>query len=283
MGPDQHRPDRPQARHPDRRALPVRARRRSRLLPAGARPRDRARALALRRRAVAHDRRGRPFGAAADDRLPLQRGEAPDRRRHSARRGRGHPRPARLRRRGQPGSGPLVAAGRAGESRRRGADHPDRGPRAGGGLPAPPPRRGRRPARADAAAEAHAPRQAHARLALPARGGDLVVHFEKGRRAVRRRPAGALARQSDRLGPFRHAAEPRSRPRRRGGAQRAPGADRRRPVRGRTDLPRPRRHGPAHGGRRRAARPRQGGPRRTQLARRRPGRRVRRQGATRWR
>ena len=63
VGPDQHRPDRPQARHRHRRALPLRARRRSRLLRSRLRSRDRARARHLRRRAVADDRRRGPFRA----------------------------------------------------------------------------------------------------------------------------------------------------------------------------------------------------------------------------
>ena len=167
---------------------------------------------------------GAPSRAASRDRLPLQRGQTPDRRRRPARRRRGDPRPARLRRRGRPGPDPLVAPGRPGQGRRGRRDHPHRRPRAGaGGAPAPA-RRRRRRAGADAPAEAHAPRQAHARLARPARGGDLVVHLAHGGRTVRRGTAGAGARQSDRRRSFRHAPEPRPGPRRRGGAQRAPGA-----------------------------------------------------------
>ena len=71
-----------------------------------------------------------------------------------------------------------------------------------------------------------------------ARGGDLVVHLQGRGGAVRRRLAGARARQPDRRRPFRHAPEPRSGPRRRGRAQRAPGLARRRAVRGRADLSR---------------------------------------------
>ena len=122
MGPDQHRPDGPQARHRHRCALPLRARRRSRLLRARLRTRNRPRHRALRRRALAHDRRGRPFRAAPHDRIPLPRGQAPDRRRHPARRGRGDPDPARLRRRGRQGARALLAPRRPGEGRRRRAD-----------------------------------------------------------------------------------------------------------------------------------------------------------------
>ena len=64
VGPDQYRAHRPQARCSHRRALPVRARRRSRLLRSRLRPRDRARPRPLRRRAFADDRRGRSFGAS---------------------------------------------------------------------------------------------------------------------------------------------------------------------------------------------------------------------------
>ncbi len=71
LGPDQHRPHRPQARDHDRRALPLRARRRSRLLRARLRSRDRIRAVDLRRRAFAHGGGGRSVNAAARDPLPV--------------------------------------------------------------------------------------------------------------------------------------------------------------------------------------------------------------------
>ena len=64
VGPDDHRANRPEARDYDRRALSVRARRRSRLLRPRLRSRDRVRALDLRRRTIAHDRGGRPVNAA---------------------------------------------------------------------------------------------------------------------------------------------------------------------------------------------------------------------------
>ena len=71
LGPDEHRPHRPEARDHDRRALSLRARRRSRLLRARLRSRDRVRALDLRRRAVAHDRGGRSVDAAPLGSLPI--------------------------------------------------------------------------------------------------------------------------------------------------------------------------------------------------------------------
>ncbi len=58
-------------------------------------------------------------------------------------------------------------------------------------------------------------RTRRARRALAARGldggRDLVVRLEAGSRIVRRRQRRARARQSDRVGPVRHAAEPASR------------------------------------------------------------------------
>ena len=71
VGPDDDRADRPEARHYDRCALSLRARRRSRLLRPRLRSRDRARALDLRRRAVAHDRSGRSVDAAAIGSFPI--------------------------------------------------------------------------------------------------------------------------------------------------------------------------------------------------------------------
>ncbi len=71
--------------------------------------------------------------------------------------------PARLRRRGRQGQRSVLAAGRHGEGRRRRADPADRRRRPGADDPPAPPRRGRARAGADAAAEAHPPRQADAR------------------------------------------------------------------------------------------------------------------------
>ncbi len=89
---------------------------------------------------------GDPSSAPALDRLPLQRGQAPDRRRHPPRGGRGDPEPARLRHRGRQGHRSVVAAGRPGEGRRGRADPAhrrrrpgadDAAPRPDEGVPAP--------------------------------------------------------------------------------------------------------------------------------------------------
>ena len=130
----------------------------------------------------------------------------------------------------------LLAPRHPGQGRRRRADpaHRRRRPRAAR-SPAPA-RRRRAETRADAHAEAHAPRQAHARRAVAARGGDLVVRPQGRGGTVRRRLAVARARQPDRRRPFRHAPEPHSGPRRGGRAQRPPGLERRRAVRGRAGL-----------------------------------------------
>ena len=69
---------------------------------------------------------------------------------------------------------------------------------------------------------------------------------------------GPGARQSDRGGTVRHAAEPDSRPGRGGAAQRRPRLSGRRAVRGRPGVPGRQAGGPAHGGDRRAPRARQG-------------------------
>ena len=69
--PVEHRPDRPQARHRDRRALSFRARRRSGLLRARLRPGDGTGDRSLRRRAVPDDRRRKPVRPAAQDSVPL--------------------------------------------------------------------------------------------------------------------------------------------------------------------------------------------------------------------
>ena len=156
LGSDQHRPHRPQARHHDRRALSVRAWRRSRLLRARLRSRDRIRAVDLRRRAFAHGGGGRSVNAAARDPLPVWRSEAAPRRRHPARRGRGDPSPAGLRGRRGPCSRALLAPGRAGQGRRGRADPAHRRRRPDAACAPAPSRRGRAKAGADAHAEAHA-------------------------------------------------------------------------------------------------------------------------------
>jgi hypothetical protein len=63
-----------------------------------------------------------------------------------------------------------------------------------------------RPAGAQCLAEAHAGGAAHAGRARLQRGGHLVLHSRSAGQAVRRRPAGAEARQSHLLGTDRHAA-----------------------------------------------------------------------------
>ena len=106
------------------------------------------------------------------------------------------------------------------------------------------------------------------------------------RRVVRRRRAGFGARQSDRRRSLRHAAEPDPRPRRGRRAQRAARPARRRPVRGRPDLPRRRRERSAHrrrgvAARRRPRRRARAGIGRAAAARRRVRRQGRRAGAAR--
>ena len=88
------------------------------------------------------------------------------------------------------------------------------------------------------------------------RGGHLVVHRQGAGRAVRRRAGGACARQSDRRGPVRHAAESHSRARDGGAAQRGSRICRRGAVRGRADLQGRPAGRPAHRGFRRAPRAR---------------------------
>ena len=102
----------------------------------------------------------------------------------------------------------------AGQGRHRRGDraHPRRRSRAADAVR---PRRGAAQAGAHADPGAHTQGQARARRARPHRGGDVVVHRQGAGGIVRRRQARACARQSDRGGPFRHAAESHSRPRRR--------------------------------------------------------------------
>ncbi len=152
---------------------------------------------------------------------------------NSAGRGRGDPPGARLRGEGRQGDRAELAARHRRQGRHRRADRAHRRARQGADDAFGPPRLRRAEAGADAAAEAHAPRQTRARRARPARGGDVVVHLETGCRAVRRRRAGLGARQSDRGRSLGHAAEPRPRPRRGRRAQRAARIEGRRAVRGR--------------------------------------------------
>jgi phenylalanyl-tRNA synthetase beta chain len=69
----QYRADRSQARHPFRRTLPLRARRRSSLHRAGAGACDQTRARALRRQSFRNRARGRDPGIEPGDRLPAFR------------------------------------------------------------------------------------------------------------------------------------------------------------------------------------------------------------------
>ena len=100
----------------------------------------------------------------------------------------------------------------------------------------------------------HPPRQARAGGARHGGSRDLVVHFQTACRIVRRRPGRACARQSDRLRPLRHAAEPAAGPRRGGAGQRQPRLSGRRAVRGRPDLQGRQAREPVRRGRRRAPR-----------------------------
>ena len=97
-----------------------------------------------------------------------------------------------------------------------------------------------------------------AKRALAARGLTEAVTWsficQAAGRAVRRRQAGAGARQSDRGRALRHAAEPHSGPRRRRAEERRPRLPRRGAVRGRADLQGRQAGGPVHGRDRRAPR-----------------------------
>ena len=89
---DQHRADRPQARHQFRRALSLRARRRSGLHGAGARACDQARHGDVRRHAVGEFRRRQRLRRRPRDRFSAGRGQAPRRNRRAAGGERAHPR-----------------------------------------------------------------------------------------------------------------------------------------------------------------------------------------------
>ena len=123
---------------------------------------------------------------------------------------------------------------RQGRHRRRGRAHHRRRQSAVDAVSA---RRKSAQAGAHADPAAHPQGQARARRAQPGRGGDLVVHLKAAGRIVRWRQARARARQSDRRGTLRHAAEPHSGSRG-GGATIRPRLSGRRPVRSRTDFSR---------------------------------------------
>ncbi len=192
VGRIQHRADRPQARHQFRRALSLRARRRSEFH--GARPGagDADGARPLRRRAV-RDRGRRQSGAEGKDhRLPAQRIAAARRPQAVARRRAPRAGEARLLRRrpgrAGEGRGAVVAAGRARPRRHRRRDRAHRRRRPGA-VDAVPARRPCAQAGADADPGAHPQGQAHAGRARADRSGDLVVHLQARGRTVRRRRA----------------------------------------------------------------------------------------------
>ena len=131
-----------------------------------------------------------------------------------------NPWPSRLhdgrQRPGGEGRGALLAIGRARQGRYRRGDRAHCRRRQGADDAV---RAWRRAAQADPHRHpaAHAPRQARACRARPGRGGDVVVHRKAIGRIVRRRARRTRARQSDRVRPLRHAAEPAAGPGR-GGA-----------------------------------------------------------------
>ena len=159
--------------------------------------------------------------------------------RSAAGRNAAHPRPSRLhgrrQRPGGEGRGPLLAhrCARQGRHRRGSRAHRRRRQGADDAVRA---RRRRPQAGADHDPAPHPPRQARAGGARHGGSRDLVVHFQTACRIVRRRTGRTGARQSDRLRPLGHAAEPAAGPRRRGAGQRQSRLLRRRAVRGRPDL-----------------------------------------------
>ena len=132
----------------------------------------------------------------------------------------------------------VVASGLARRRRSRRGGRAHRRPRSRAVDAAAASRR-RRARRADRAAEARPPRAPHARCARPRRGDHVVVHSGRRSQVLRRRGAGARARQSDfgrdvvdaarpAAGPADGAeAQPQSRLRRRGAVRARPGLSRR--------------------------------------------------------
>ena len=126
---DQHRAERPQARHQFRRPLPLRARRRSGLHAAGARNGDAHGAGSVRRHAVGGDRRRQRRAARARHRFPAVRAQAPGRPHRAAAGDAPRAGAARLLRRRPKRAGEdrgaVVAARRRGQGRhrRRGGAH----------------------------------------------------------------------------------------------------------------------------------------------------------------
>ena len=200
VGPARHRPHRPQPRHHHRCALPLRARRRSRLHGAGPRSGDAARPRSVRRHAIAPRRRREHHAGTGAHRPALHRDRAPDR--HP-----GGPRPAGR----HPGKPWLCrVAGRRDRQRRQpelAAGHRRQG-RSRRGSHAP---RRRRHDRAAAAAFGRCRRRAHPHRAAdprprrapgagrPRHGGDgeLQLHRREPCSGLRRRRGGAEAGKPD--------------------------------------------------------------------------------------
>ncbi len=238
---------RPQARHQLRRALSLRTRRRSGILPAGNRTCDAARARALRRRRRRNVDARRRDAAARQARSMFPWSEVKrltgldSTRREDGR----HSRTPRVRTRSCAGKAPQVVVkapsfrpGHRGQGRSRRGNRADRRrrrvcPRRRCRAPTE-----RRAGRADVAAKARPQRQTGARRPWPCRSGDLVLRLAGERAEVFGGGAPALALANpDCPGAFRHAAEPAARAV--AAAQR--NADRGHgdgPVRGRPDLPR---------------------------------------------
>ena len=220
---NQHRADRPQARHQFRRALSLRARRRSGLHGAGDRACDQTRDGDVRRHAVGDFRRRQRLRRRSRDRFSVGRGQAPRRNRRAAGGDATHSDSSRLhggrQRPYREGGGAVLAHRRAWEGRHRRGNraHRRRRQRADDAV-----RTRRRAAQAgpDHDPAPHPPRQARARGARHGGSRDVVIHFETACRIVRRRAGSPRARQPDCLRPVRHAAEPAAGPRRRRAGQR---------------------------------------------------------------
>ena len=132
---DQHRADRPQARHQFGCALSLRARRRSGLHGAGARARDQTGDGALRRHAVGKRRRRQCLRRRPHHRFPAERGQTAGGNRSAAGRDAAHSRPSRLhgrrQRPGGEGRGAVLAHRRARQGRHRRGDRAHRRRRQG--------------------------------------------------------------------------------------------------------------------------------------------------------
>ena len=170
---DQHRADRPQARHQFGRALSLRARRRSGLHGAGARTCDQTGDGDLRRHAVGERRCRQYLWRRPRDRFSAHRGQAPRRDRGAASGGEAHPHPSRLhagrQRPGGEGRDAVLAHRRARQGRYRRGDRAHRRRRQGADDAVRTRRRAAQagadpdPARAPAAPSARLPRAAWSR------------------------------------------------------------------------------------------------------------------------